>query len=201
MGACYESVRFKASNEKAMRAQFVDYQGDMCIDRGSDTYAGHMGIVRGLEVVNKKFKNIEECEKYVIETAQKWGPALAIKVGDFSTVFPVKENEKKEVLKLEQLLSKYTQWDANLVVRVKKGKSSQKGCAHCGSKIAVKYINSVNCPVCGNKDFIKTETDKKNFNILDVNLKEQKIKVQGLSKKYDDKNNDICWYIGAWCAS
>lgn len=200
MGACFDSRTLKASDEKTMREKFAQMQEDSCTEYGNDTYAGHIGIARGLEVSSKAFKSSKEAHEYVESNAQKWGPAIAVKVGDFSKVFPVTATEKKESAKLKELQEKYNNWDNDLLLRVKKAKSTQRGCKKCGSKISVKYVKTIACPVCGDIHFVKTETDNKVFQSLQVKLKEQKAKITEMSKKYEDKNKENYWFIGAWCA-
>lgn len=200
MGANFSSVTFKACDEKTMREKFNTYQDDMCYEHGSDSYAGHLGIAHGLNVSTMVFKDTNAAHDYIINRAEKRGPAIAVKVGDFSKVFPVTATEKKEVVKLQEMETKYKNWDSDLLLRVKQAKSTQRGCKKCGSKISVKYVKDINCPVCGDVHFIKTETDNKNFKVLQTKLKEQQNKIATLSKKYDEKNKNNCWYIGAWCA-
>lgn len=200
MGACFDSLTFKACDEKTMREKFKHYQEEACDERGNGSYAGHIGIAAGLHVSTMVFKTQQAAYDYLVNKAEKWGPAIAVKVGDFSKIFPVTATEKKEVEKLHELQNKFNNWDSDLLMRVRQAKSTQRGCKHCGSKISVKYVKTVNCPVCGDAHFIKTETDNKNFKILQVKLKEQQTKVATMSKKYDEKNKDNCWYIGAWCA-
>lgn len=200
MGACFDSVTFKACDVETLHQKFEDYQDSMRCENGSDSYAGHIGIANGLNVSTMVFKDTKAANEYVSNRAEKWGAAIAVKVGDFSKVFPVTTTEKKEVAKLKELENKYKNWDTDLLVRVKQAKSTQRGCKKCGSKISVKYVRSINCPVCGDVHFVKTETDNKNFKTLQVKLKEQQTKVATMSKKYDEKNKNNCWYIGAWCA-
>lgn len=200
MGANFDSVTFKACDTQTLQKQFEDYQDDMRHEHGSDSYAGHMGIAHGLNISTRVFKDSKEAHDYVSNYAEKWGPAIAVKVGDFSKVFPVTSSEKKEVAKLQELETKHKNWDNDLLLRVRQAKSTQRGCKHCGSKISVKYVKTINCPVCGDVHFVKTETDNKNFKTLQTKLKEQKTKVSTMSKKYDEKNKNNFWYIGAWCA-
>lgn len=200
MGSCFDSRTLKASDEKTMREKFSHIKADACSEYGNDSYAGHIGMTNGLEVSSKVFKNANEAHNYVESNAQKWGPAIAVKVGDFSKVFPVTATEKKEALKLTELQEKYNNWDNDLLLRVKKAKSTQRGCKKCGSKISVKYVQTITCPVCGDIHFVKTDTDNKAFQVLQVKLKEQKAKITEMSKKYEDKNKETYWFIGAWCA-
>lgn len=201
MGACFDSRAFKASSEKKLKEDFTEYQEYMCQEHGFDAYAGHIGIARGLIIENKVFKNEKEAYNYVFNRAEKWQAAIAVKVGDFSKVFPVTATEKKEVLKLEELKDRVSNFQKDLIIRVKQSKSTQRGCKKCGSKISVKYVKEVYCPVCGDNHFIETETDTKNLNNLKVKLQEQQTKVNVISKKYDEKTKDTCWFVGALCAS
>lgn len=201
MGACFDSVTFDACDTKVLTEKFREHQDAMCDDNGRDAYAGHIGIARGLTVSTKVFKTSEEAENYLVENAQKWGPAIAVKVGDFSKIFPVTATEKKEVKKLEELKEKFENWDKNLIVRAKSAKSAQRGCKKCGSKVAVKYISTNHCPVCGDMHFIETDTDKKARQTLQKNYQEQTKKVKEMSQKYKEKNKDNFWLVGAWCAS
>lgn len=201
MGACFDSTTFKASDEKTLKESFSHHQECLRYDNGSDTYAGHMGIAQGISITSKSFKTVSEAEDYVEQNAQKWGPAIAVKVGDFSKVFPVTTTEKKEVEKHKELKSKFDNWETDLISRVKQSKSTQRGCKKCGSKISVKYVKTTACPVCGNHHFVETETDKKNYESLRTKLKAQQEKVSALSKKYDEKNKNNFWYVGAFCAS
>lgn len=201
MGACFDSATFKACEEKTLTKKFSELQESRSYDNGSDAYAGHIGIARGLTISSKSFKNISEAEEYVQNHAQKWSSAIAVKVGDFSKIFPVTAGEKKEVQKLADMQKKFDNWESDLIERVKKSKSAHRGCKHCGSKIAVKYVKTSHCPVCSDMKFIETDTDRKNYEFLRNNLKAQKDKVNILSKKYDEKNKNNFWYVGAWCAS
>ena len=55
MGACFNSLKFKASDAKILKDSFEKVQEEYCSNHGSDSYAGHIGIVRGIEVSNKIF--------------------------------------------------------------------------------------------------------------------------------------------------
>jgi hypothetical protein len=201
MGACFDSATFKACDEKTLKQKFAELQESRSYDNGSDAYAGHIGIARGLSISPKVFKDVKEAEDYVVENARKWENAIAVKVGDFSKIFPVSATEKKEVQKLEELQKKFDNWESDLLARVKQSKSAHRGCKRCGSKISVQYVKTSHCPVCSDMKFIETDTDRKNYESLRTKLKEQKEKVSVMSKKYDEKNKGNFWYVGAWCAS
>ncbi len=117
-----------------------------------------------------------------------------------SEILAMDEKRRHCIAKLQELQNKFNNWDTDLITRAKQSKSTQRGCKKCGSKVAVKYLKSIYCPVCGDSHFIKTETDNKAFVTLQVKLKAQQTKVNEMAKKYEEKNKDNCWYIGAWCA-
>ncbi len=201
MGACFNTASFPACDETTLKTKFKYLQADMCNDNGSDAYAGHIGIAKGLKILSLSFKNKLEAHDYLDNHCEKWGSAVAVKVGDFSKVFPVTATEKKEVEKLNDLQNRFSNWENDLIGRTKKAKSTQRGCKKCGSKIATKYLSTINCPICGDIHFIQTPTDSKNYLTLRTNLKAQQDKIKTLSKKYEEKNKDNFWLVGALCAS
>lgn len=201
MGASYQSMTYKASSVESLKGHFKEIQNNACYNHGHDSYSGHIGMSSGLQVSSSSFKTHTEAEDYVMEKASKWGPAIAVKVGDFSKVFPTTANEAKEVEKLKELKLKVENWDKSLIDRVKQSKSMHRGCKVCGSKVAVKYLRTKDCPICLDHNFVETETDKKAYNVLQEKYKEQIKKVKEMENKYAEKNKGNFWYIGAWCAS
>lgn len=200
MGSCFESVKLPATNREEMIVKFKEQQEYLCNEYGSGTYAGHIGIADGVQISNQIFKTEKEASDYVENEAKKWGPAIAVKVGDFSKVFPETKTEQNELAKFKDLEKKVNEWESSLVKKVIMAKSAHRGCKVCGSKIAVKYVKSSKCPVCGDKHFVGTETDEKKFNALENKYKEQKKKIDVMKKAHQEKNKDNFWYIGAWCA-
>lgn len=201
MGACFDSVQFAASNTAELQKRFKDHQEGMCSDRGQDTYAGHIGIVNGLSITSQVFKDSKAGEEWLVNNTQKWESAKAVKVGDFSKVFPVTAAEKKLNDTYTALKDEITNWDSSIIKRVKAGKSAQKGCDKCGSKISIKYISHANCPVCGDSKFLKTATDDKKLSGMQVKLKDMEAKISVAKKKYEKNAKDTYWLVGAWCAS
>ena len=201
MGACFNSVQFAASNTAELQRHFKKHQEYMCTERGQDPYAGHIGIANGLSITSQVFKDTKAADDWLVNNTQKWESAKAVKVGDFGKVFPVTAGEKKMNEAYIALKNEITNWDTNIIKRVKAGKSAQKGCDKCGSKISIKHISHVNCPVCGDFKFLKTATDDKKFAGMQIKLKEMEIKISGAKKKYDTNAKYTFWLVGAWCAS
>lgn len=201
MGANFDSVTFKPCSKEELKKQFESCQNEMCEENGHDTYAGHIGIAAGLTINSKTFKDENAAYDWVSENSQKWGNAIAVQVGDFSNVFPKTESEKKLMQNFSQLGLSLKNWDADILTRVKNGKSQQRTCQKCSSKVSVSYLKTNYCPVCGNNQFLKTDTDEKKLATLKTKFKESQAKVNEAKKKYDEKNKNSFWFVGAWCAS
>ena len=201
MGANFDSVTFKPCSKEELKQQFEVVQNEMCAEHGHDTYAGHIGIAAGLTISSKTFKNQNDAYDWVSENAEKWENAVAVQVGDFSNVFPKTESEKKLAQTFNQLDQSLKNWDKDIVTRVKSGKSQQRTCQTCASKVSVAYIKTNYCPVCGNTHFLQTDTDEKKLATLKAKFKDVQTKVNEAKKKYNEKNKNNFWFVGAWCAS
>lgn len=84
MGACYSGNFIpdddKPKSEDELKAYFQDEQE---IDRyeNGHMYSGGIGMAEGLRFVrDKKFGSVGEAQEWVEDNAQKWGPALAVRV-------------------------------------------------------------------------------------------------------------------------
>lgn len=201
MGSCFNTVKFNASSEKEMKDKFSRYQEDLCSNHGNDTYAGHLGIVNGVSVASKSFPTENAAHEWICENTDKWDSAQAVRVGDFSKVFPCTASDKKINESYLELAERVSLWDSTIVTRVQKGKSTQRSCEHCGSKIAVKYIKSVNCPVCTSHKFLNTPTDEKNLQAVKLKLNSVTEKMNEAKKKYEVQAKSVFWLVGGWCAS
>lgn len=86
MGACFDSGFYRETDKHTVREAF---ENDQEIDRyeNGHCYSGSIGMATGAKFLdNMVFGNKEDAEDYIAETAQKWGPALFVKV--------VNENEE-----------------------------------------------------------------------------------------------------------
>lgn len=117
--------------------------------------------VSRLTISDRVFNEAMLADDYLMEMVFKYGPALAVQIGDFSKAFPATLAQKKAVEKEQESKNLLDGWDASLIQRTKQSKSEFRGCKKCGSKIAVKYIKDTVCPVCTDPHFILTETDLK----------------------------------------
>lgn len=202
MGAHFDYVTIPACSTEEMRKKFESIQSSYCNENGMNSYAGHIGIARGLTIHSKQFNNSESAEEYVEKYAEKWGAAIAVRVGDFEKVFPYSTADKKLYSSYQEVEKQLANWDADLIKRTKAAKSLQRSCEKCKSKITIQYIKSCACPVCGSDKFLETETDQKKHKALQEKQVTLNKKVVEAKKVFVEKyKNDAHWFIGALCAS
>ncbi len=196
MGSCYKSQQFPVSSEKELMEAFRIHQKDLVDYYGNDPYSGQLTKC-GLKVCNISFKTSSEANDYISERTNKYGDAYAVKVGDFSKAYPQTKKEIDTFAKLKEVQKQIVDFDKDLVIRVKSSKSLFKGCTHCGSKVAVKFIQNTHCPVC-NRELIKTQTDHKK--ITSLFQKENSLKEEIKAQKEKYKNVVAYWLVGGWAA-
>lgn len=200
MGATFDMVTIAPCSVEQLKKKFSQVQEDYCDQYGTDTYAGHIGIAPGLSVSSKKFKTTGDAEEWLHNNAEKWEPAIAVQVGDFTKVFPKTESDKKLATLFAQTEATINNWDTDIIKRVKAGKSQQRACPKCASKITVSFITTNACPVCHDDKFLQTETDNKKLATLKTKYTELKDKIEQAKQKYSEKNDTTYWVVGAWCA-
>ena len=80
MGAVYVEGFYNQEDKNAVRENFQEAQEHDRYENGH-CYSGGIGMAEGIHFLNdKKFDNIQEAEDWVIDEAQKWGPALAVRI-------------------------------------------------------------------------------------------------------------------------
>lgn len=200
MGANFITKSFDPSSSQELTKAFEKHQEEERYENGNDGYSGHIGLANGLQINSKTFKDYDSAEEWLSNNTQKWGSAIAVKVGSFENAFPKTESEKKLSKAFQELETSLTNWDKDIIKRVKAGKSLQRSCTKCDSKISVLYIKDIYCPVCSNSKFLKTETDDKKFLALQTKYKAAKSKIDAAKQKTKGKN-DAYWLVGAVCAS
>lgn len=201
MGATTVYVSFPASSSEVLQSKFRDYQEEKRYERGNDGYGGHMGSARGLSVLSKQFdlSKKDDAYEWLENNTSKFDSAKAVKIGDFVNSFPKTAAEKKLVESQLQLSKEVSGWSLSLLKRVKSGKSVLRACEKCASKIAVKFLNDCNCPVCGKSQFLATATDFKQEKSVKARLSELNKKIEIAKKKYEGKPQAY-WLVGATVA-
>lgn len=200
MGAQFDSFTIPACSKEELKNHFNQHIHDLNYDRGHDHYSGHMGR-KNLTITSQSFTSTDNAFEWLSEHTNKFDNALAVMVGDFNKLFPQSTADKKLVTTYAELERDINNWDNNILKRVKAGKSVQRSCDKCHSKISVSFIKKNSCPVCNNDKFLQTDTDTKKFKELNVKFSEVSKKLQEAKKKYETKTKPAYWCVGALCSS
>lgn len=174
-----------------------------------------------VEVHDKTYSSFQDAHEYLLGKCDKRGPLIAVKVLKNTLLKSLDSLDEKlkdlEVQKvnLEQQMSIgqcsiFPTLGNSLLKRAKSAKSNFKGCTACGSKVAIGHLKSAYCPVCGNGEFLLTNTDMKKIESLKSKLsrlcrkiKETKAKKEEKIKSANNKKGgeDFVWLVGARCSS
>jgi len=80
MGAQFNTLTLRGGTDKVEREFDKEQQED--IRENGSSYTGGFGMARGLSFESYRFKTDEAADAWLIERAQKWEAALAVKVDD-----------------------------------------------------------------------------------------------------------------------
>jgi hypothetical protein len=188
MGAKMISFTLDACSKVELKSFFNEKSRSNFESEDEDNFNG----VGRLTISDRVFKSNETtlADDYLMENTFKYGPALAVQIGDFSKAFPATLAQKKAVEKEQELKNLLDGWDASLIQRTKQSKSEFRGCKKCGSKIAVKYVKDTVCPVCTDLHFISTETDLKRLKKIQQDRAKQYEIVRVLRMEHNKNINE-----------
>ena len=80
MGAAYVTGFCPEQDKSTVQQLFQEEQEQDRYENGH-CYSGGIGMAEGISFLDdKKFGSVEEAEEWVVDQAQKWGPALAVRV-------------------------------------------------------------------------------------------------------------------------
>lgn len=193
--------QFPASDTKELSERFKQLQLSYKENYGNNPYAGHLGLKNGLTVITKKFPDSKSAIEYLENHNTKYGPAFALRVGDFSKTFPSTKTEINASKKLRTLIDERNNWKPSLIKRVKASKSKLKGCSKCLSKINTQYINDIFCPICFDSNFITTKTDKANIERIQSRITTQETLITNMRAKHEKNPNLAFWLVGGWVST
>lgn len=143
MGAVNVTRSVEAMPEADLKVWFKDTVAQMGYESGHDPYSGNWTTNEGLCILPGAYKTENEAYRVLEARAQKRGPVLAVKVGDFSKSFPETKAEKALVEKFKELSEALDTFDWHVLQRAMSAKSNTKKCPHCGSSINIKAMCNV----------------------------------------------------------
>ena len=200
MGACSKTKTFPYCSVQELGRQFADLQAQDEREFGTEPYSGSWATIHGLAIDrNRVFHSTAEANAYLSDTVEK-REALAVvlvltKPSDTAHRRAEAMRAKAGRIERERLYpltgqtvssSGYVSsptWERAhadaILARVRSGKSRTKGCAACGSSIAVTYIRRLECPVCG-AEFLSTDTERQRRDRLNARIAEIEATVRTL---------------------
>ena len=80
MGAAFDAYFANNPNRTEVKQKF-DYIQEIDRHENGHCYSGGIGMASGIRFLNDRtFSCINEAEEWVVNNAEKWGPALAVRV-------------------------------------------------------------------------------------------------------------------------
>lgn len=228
MGASYVSRTYPDMPESEL-AKHID--NDRAQDAHEDgcSYSGSWGVKHGFDVeytgygsnrAVKTFDSVRDADDYISDNNDKWGPLTAVKARiiemklpdgrlastDYGTGASIPMGKATLALheKHKEAHTALQAFGPAILARVKTAKSKTKGCSKCGSAIATKYIQSLQCPVCRH-DYLITDTDTKKLVALRAKADKAKAAAETARKveldKLAQKHSKLVWVVGGMCSS
>lgn len=183
---------FEACSEESLKTQYQNF-GQNEVANGEKA--------RVLEIRDVNFSNRHEALLWLEFHCNKFGPSIAVKVGDFSKQFPVKLKDKKIVEKHAQIKKQLEYWNETILRNSHKGTKKQVTCATCHSKISISYMKANECPVCADKDILHSKGEMAKlkklssvFSSIEVELNDAKIAYEESNKK----RISPFWLVASW---
>jgi hypothetical protein len=79
MGAEYSQFTARCEKRELTRV-FTEYVGECQYDQGHGGYTGSMAETDGCSLTEEEFISEDAAEEWLMDNAQKWGPALIVRV-------------------------------------------------------------------------------------------------------------------------
>lgn len=143
-----------------------------CHEHGNGGYTGYWGSITDTSIrfIQDIFPSIDDADDWLLENLQKRGPFIAVKAfTGTSFVDKVDSKLQKLTIRLNTCNDAINSMDETILRRVKSAKSEYRCCSKCGSRISIRYLCTVFCPVCNRQRFLYTNTDIKNLQRLTAN--------------------------------
>ena len=80
MGACFDEFTAKTNDRDEAVKLCYDYISDCKWDFGHAGYTGTFAECDGVQILSKEFASESDAYDWLIDNAEKWGPALGVKI-------------------------------------------------------------------------------------------------------------------------
>lgn len=212
MGAIFLSHNFGSIEKDDLKGAISNLMEHLRYEKGNSYDAGHLGNNSYRIFDERVFNSPDELINYVEDHSGKGASIVApyrlSKLDDESPKTKRLKSRNLELIKtIDQCNSDHHSYYKDLVQRAKTAKSKTRGCKACGSMIATQHITMVICPVCNNKDFIITATDRKKLESIKAKkdkaeneLSKNRLHLEDDLRKRSKLTSQIGWIIAGWCA-
>ena len=177
MGTATVSTVIEPCNRAQLLATFNEKIEDATHEYGTDPYSGTIATKRGrgIQTIDAQVFADENAAYEFMSTMnlEKDGPSVAARFVKFAKTDD--KTRDKLVAKLQELRVEKDNLPKEMIQRAKAVKSKTRGCAACGSSIAVAYIGKATdhfrraitcCPICDDPEFLRTKADTEKMNRL-----------------------------------
>jgi len=204
MGSVTVTAAF-TGDERALERWFADRVADDEREYGHQQgYSGHWNSCGPLSIMRRKtFGSIEDADAWFDENLEKRGDVIAVLVDEpnetFEKAYPAKA--RTLLANLSAARNAVEMFPRALLLRIKAGKSKTRGCAKCGSAIAVAHIRGLICPVCNQGPFCVSETDRIKLERLRQKATDAQAALDDAHRDYSKnaKSRNRFWYVGGLC--
>jgi hypothetical protein len=195
-----------AKNREDVSKQVRDITAEMGFEDGhsySGTWASaEPGVTFPTEII---FPTTELAEEWIADNHGKWNNVYAVRATtQGEKTFPLTAGDRKLGERLVAMDKQIAGFPQVCIDIARKRKSKLKACEYCNSKIATRYISTLNCPVC-ERAFLYTDTDS---NRMDA-WRDKRTKLQEQIRErrrviYDEQKGTMSklnvWIVGGWCS-
>ena len=199
MGAAYVSYSVGDLTDQQLKEDFRNKQERAGHDHGHGGYSGTIYEAQGLVIRRDKvFPTTLAADDWLNENAEKWGPAIAVRI------VPAPGLKRPTDAQIKDAEQRFRSVDQALrdareapVRRIKNARAAHIGCKRCKSKLAKEYIRSTECPLC--RGTLATATEEKRIETAKKKYEE------GLERHRDFEQRrhgplEPGWLVGAVCS-
>jgi len=196
MGAEFLSNHYKYCTKQELEEQVTRDTEQMANEYGCEYSGTWASKDQGIIYLDQVFTSLDEANDQIYCHNDKWGPLWACKV-------VISEPSTGESNKLKAAESQFFEardsipkLEQSIINSMRNVKATRRTCKSCTSAIATNFINSLNCPVCGNKlcsptDHTRLKSAHKKLERATTNLQH----IRSTSKA------EMYWVVGGNCSS
>jgi len=205
MGSVGISYTFEGTVEQ-LRADFLAKCDQDAWEKGHGPYSGSMGTAGSLTVQeHKRFTDVQTAEEYVDGLGRWKNDYVAVRLSLPAKPYRVARAAEFEKLQraVQSLGIEIYQEPKRVLAAVKAAKTAKRGCGTCTGVVPVKYLRSLDCPICGTAMFCVSNTERKRLDSLNAKLVATRERLDRSEREFNDAARDRIesWYVSGRASS